>query len=168
MATMQPGPNHKWLDRFAGKWNTTMRMWMDPSAPPMETKGTAEFKWILDGRFMSQEYKGEMLMPDATGAMKKIPHSGIGFLGYDNFRNVYVGNWCDSMGTTMLVFTGNKSQDGKTMTMYGQMDEPMLDIIGRTVKYVTRIENDRKFVFSVYDLHVADDYKAFEITYEKQ
>src|SRR5829696_829066 len=79
MATTKSGPRHKWLDRFAGKWNTTTKIWMGgPGAPPMETKGSAEFRWVLDGRFMLQETKGEMLMPDATGQMKKIPHSGMG------------------------------------------------------------------------------------------
>ena len=169
IATTKPGPSHKWLDQFVGKWTTTTRMWMGgPGAPPAETKGSAEIKWVLDGRWLMQEAKGEMLMPDASGQMKRIPYSGMGLTGYDNFRRMYVGNWHDNITTAMLTFTGNRAPDGNVLTMYGEMDEPMLDTIGRTVKYVTKVENEKKFVFTVYDLLAGDNFKVFEITYERQ
>ena len=47
------------------------------------------------------------------------------------------------------------------------MDEPMLDVIGRTVKYVTRIISEDEHVFSIYDLHAGDDYKVLEITFKR-
>jgi hypothetical protein len=169
MATINPGPNHKWLDQFAGKWKTTTKMWMGgPGTPALETSGTAEIKWVLDGRYLHQEFKGEMMFPDETGQMKKMPHHGMGFTGYDNYRKMYVGNWQDNLSTAMLTFTGTKSPDGKTMTMYGQMDEPMLDTVGRMVKYVTRVESDKKFIFEIYDLHAGDNYKVIEVVYERQ
>ena len=39
--------------------------------------------------------------------------------------------------------------------------------MGRTVKYVTRIINDDKYVFEIIDLHASDDYKVIEITYTR-
>src|SRR4051812_3277937 len=71
MATVKPNQNHKWLEQFVGKWNTTTHMSMgEPGAAPLETKGTAEFRMINGGRILVQESKGEMLMPDPTGQFK--------------------------------------------------------------------------------------------------
>ncbi|MBC8108027.1 MAG: DUF1579 domain-containing protein [Anaerolineae bacterium] len=169
LATVKPNANHKWLEQFAGKWNTTTKMWMGgPDAPPTETKGTAEMKMVLDGRYLQQEAKGEMLMPDATGQMKPVQYSGMGLTGYDNYRHIYVGHWQDNLSTAMHVFSGQRDPAGKVLTMYGQMDEPMLDMIARHVKYVTTIDSDKKFTFAVYDLAAGDNHKALEIVYERQ
>jgi hypothetical protein len=72
------------------------------------------------------------------------------------------------MGTQLLTMRGNMSQDGKTLTMYGEMDEPMLGVKGRLVKYVTEIIDDNHHVFSVYDLHAGDDYKVVEVAYTRK
>jgi hypothetical protein len=168
MATTSPGPQHKWLDKFVGKWKCTSRMWMDPSMPPMESPGTAEIRWVLEGRWLLQDQKGEMIMPDAQGNMKKVPMNGMGFTGFDRFRKLYVGNWCSSVSTAMLPMSGTVDPSGKVLTMYGEMDEPMLDMVARQVKYVTRWETDDKFVFEVYDLAAGDNHKVVEVTYERQ
>ncbi|MGH7179921.1 MAG: DUF1579 domain-containing protein [Tepidisphaeraceae bacterium] len=168
MATVEPGPNHKFLDQFVGNWKTTTKVWMDPAAPPMQTAGTAEVKWVLGGRFILQQFKGAMLMPGPDGNMRKIPHEGMGLTGYDNFRHIYVGNWADNMGTALLSFSGTHVPGSKTLTMYGHMDEPMMDMVARTVKYVTTVESANKLVFAIYDLAAGDNYKVIEVTYEKQ
>ncbi len=48
------------------------------------------------------------------------------------------------------------------------MDEPMLGVVGRLVKYVTRIIDDDTHVFEIFDLHADDDYKVIEVTYERK
>ena len=40
-----PGDAHKPLERLAGTWTISQKMWMEPTTPPMESKGTAEFQW---------------------------------------------------------------------------------------------------------------------------
>lgn len=55
--SMKPGKHHAMLDRFVGTWETTTRMYMGgPGAPPAESKGTSEFKWVLGKRFLLQEH----------------------------------------------------------------------------------------------------------------
>ena len=44
-------------------------------------------KMILDGRFLHQEFNGEMM---------GSPFIGIGITGYDNGSKQYVSNWMDS------------------------------------------------------------------------
>lgn len=168
LATTTPGPQHKKLDYFAGNWTTVTKMWMDPSAPPVETKGTATMKWVLDGRFMLQESTGEMMMPDASGQMKPRKYQGMGLHGFDVYRGMFIGTWADNLSTTILTMAGMVDPSGKVFTYFGEMDEPMLDIRGRTVKYVTRIVDQDNFVFEVYDLLAGPDHKVFEIAYSRK
>ena len=164
-----PGEHHKLLEPFVGQWNTVTKTWWGgPGSDPVESTGTTEVKWVLDGRFIMDETKSEFMMPTPTGEMKSTPYRGLGLTGYDNFRNMYVGVWMDSMGTQMLTMKGTADPSGKVFTFYGEMDEPGLNMVGRTVKYVTRIINNDKHVFEIYDLPVGDDYKVMELTYTRR
>ncbi|MHC4990168.1 MAG: DUF1579 domain-containing protein [Planctomycetota bacterium] len=168
MKSLQPGKPHRMLDSSIGKWDTVTKMWWGgPGAPPVETNGTAEREWVLDGRFVLDKHESEMMMPDASGNMKPIPWEGMGLTGFDNNRNVYIGTWADSISTHLLTMKGTASPDGRTFTMYGEMDEPMLGMYGRIVKYVTRVISDDKQVFEIYDLAAGDDYKVVEVTYTR-
>lgn len=55
-----PGEPHKLFASLAGSWTTTAREWMEPGKPPTESTGTAEMKMLLDGRFLYQEYNGQI------------------------------------------------------------------------------------------------------------
>ncbi len=164
MAAMQehmklnaPGEHHKKLDAFIGKWNSASKMWMGgPGTPAMESSGTTERKWILGGRFMAEEYKGQMM---------GMPHEGFGLTGYDAYRNLYTSTWSDNMTTAILTMKGTADPTGKVFTYYGEMDEPHLKVAGRMVKYVTKIIDDDKHVFEIIDLHAGDNYKVIEVTY---
>lgn len=168
LATIKPGKHHELLDAHVGTWETSFRVWMDPSAPPVETKGVTQMKWILGKRFILQEYKGEMLMPDETGQMKSVPYEGMGTLGYDNYRNLYVGTWISNLQTNLLTMSGSMDPSGKALRMFGEMDEPMLNVIGRTVKYVTTMKDKDTLIFECFDLHASDTYKVFEIEYKRK
>ena len=45
--------------------------------------------------------------------------------------------------------------------------EPMLKVVGRTVKYIATIKSPDQYVFEVIDLHASDNYKVFEIVYDR-
>ena len=169
MESIQPGKHHQTLDQFAGQWDTVTRMWMaGPGSPPTETKGVSDVKWVLGKRFLLEEHKGEMLFPDASGEMKPVPYEGIGLWGYDNIRNLYVGSWASTAGTNLQMMSGSADPSGKLIRLFGEMDEPMLDVYGRLVKFETRVIDKDKHVFTIYDLHAADDYKVVEITYTRK
>ncbi len=154
-----PSEHHKHLDAFVGKWDTVQRMWMGgPDSPPTETKGTSEVKWVLDGRFIMEEHKGE--------SMGEL-YEGIGLFGYDNFRNMYVGTWASNQGTNLFTMAGQRDPSGKTWTYYGELDEPMLDVHARMVKCETIVESPDAHTFAIYDLHAGGDYKVVEMTYTR-
>src|SRR5512143_1691169 len=83
-----PGAPHQLLARMAGSWNVRSSCAMEPGKPPMESTGTSEQKMILGGRFLQQEFSGEMM---------GSPFTGIGVTGYDNHIKKYVSTWIDSM-----------------------------------------------------------------------
>lgn len=170
MALMTPAEHHKLMEGSIGKWETETKMWWGgPGSEPMVTKGRAERTWILGGRFVQERMFSEMQMPDmATGAMNTVPWEGMGIFGFDNYRKLYVGCWVDTMGTQMITMKGTVDPSGKVFTYYGEMDEPALGVIGRTVKYETRVMDDDHAVFSIYDLHAGADYKVVEVAYARQ
>ncbi|MGI9015226.1 MAG: DUF1579 domain-containing protein [Phycisphaerales bacterium] len=165
---MTPGPEHAQLARAAGTWDLTMKIYMaGPDAERTSYKGTSVITSELGGRFILDRARWTMMMPNATGAMEEIEVEGIGITGFDNTRQMYVGSWCDSMNTHLLTMAGSMPPGSNVLTMYGEMDEPMLNVFGRTVKYVITHIDDNHSTFAIYDLHAGDDYKVVEIEYTR-
>ena len=121
-----PGEAHKWLEPVVGTWDAKITMWMTPGAPPQESTGTSENKWVLGGRFVEQRYEGNFMGQ---------PFSGVGYTGYDNYKKKYIGTWMDTMGTMMMISQGDAA--GKTLTMTSTMDDIMK---GKTVTVKSEIK----------------------------
>lgn len=168
-ANAMPGENHKHLEHFVGSWDCTMKMWMGgPETKPTVSKGTAETKWILGKRYIQESIKAEMKMPGPDGKEMAMPFEGLGVTGYDNFKKIYVGTWADDMGTQLLTMRGSYDPAKKTLAMYGEMDEPAMDVYGRMFKGVTRVVDEDTHVFEMYDLYVGENFKVMEITYKRK
>ena len=112
---------------------------MEPGKPPVEGTGTCEQKMLLDGRYLQQEYSGEMM---------GSPFTGINLIGYDNHTKRYVSTWIDSMSTGIYYFEGDATADGKTITQESSYDDP---IRGPMVwRSITRIVNDNTLEYEMY------------------
>jgi Protein of unknown function (DUF1579) len=161
-AVATPGKAHERLAYFLGKWQIESKMWMggEGSGEPMVSKGEATFRWLMEGRWMAQEFSGSIPMMGA--------YNGFGISGYDNFRKQYVGCWVDSMGTALLNMSGSIDRTGRVIEQFGSMDEPMLDQVGKIAKYVTRITGDDSFAFEIHDLDIiGGNTKVLEMTYTR-
>src|SRR5437868_6987923 len=55
-----PGAMHQWMAKMDGTWDGDMTMWMNPDSPAMKTKGVAEYKMVLGGRYQEGLHKGDM------------------------------------------------------------------------------------------------------------
>jgi hypothetical protein len=153
-----PGAPHKLLAEMAGRWSVKSRWWMDPHEPPMESTGDSEQKMILDGRFLQQDFSGEMM----GGAF-----SGIGFTGYNNHNGKFVSIWMDSMGTGIYYFEGSAGSDGRTITQTCSYDDPVRGpLVWRSV---TRILDGDRLEFDMYttDSSGKED-KMGEMTYTRK
>ena len=153
-----PGGPHKLLAGMAGSWLTRTKCWMEPNTPAMESTGTCEQKMLLDGRFLQQEFTGEMM---------GSPFTGIGITGYDNHTKKYVSTWMDSMGTGIYFFEGTASADGKTITQESSYDDPVRGPM--KWRTVTRIVDDNSHLFEMYATDKGGkEEKMMEITYSRK
>ncbi len=168
MQLMAPGHVHQLMQQFVGEFNKTTAIYMNgPNAEPVITKGTSTRRSVLGGRFILQEENSTMMVPGPDGNEQPVPWNGLGMFGYDNFRNMLVGCWADSMGTQLLTMKGTVDPTGKVFTYYGEMDEPSIKVIGRTVKYVATIVDDDTQTFEIYDLAAGDNYRVVRVEYKR-
>jgi len=145
-----PGEAHKKLEQFAGTWDTSVKMWMQPNAPAQESKGVSENRMVLGGRYLEQRYEGTFM---------EQPFTGMGYTGYDNYKKKYVGTWMDSMGTGMMNAMGTADASGKTMTFTGEMDDFMAGKTQPFKETMTVVDNDHH-VFEMWS--PAPDGKMFK------
>ncbi|MCH9699216.1 MAG: DUF1579 domain-containing protein [Gammaproteobacteria bacterium] len=153
-----PGAPHKQFAKLAGEWTTKTKAWMQPGQPAEETTGTAVFKSLLGGRFLQQEF---------SGVMMGQPFTGIAIDGFDNLRQKYVSVWIDTMGTSVFIMEGTASEDGKTITMSGEHDEPGGGKM--THRSVWTIVDDNTQTFDMYGAHQGqEEMKMMEIVYKRK
>jgi len=153
-----PGEPHKQFAALVGSWTTSTKEWMEPGKPPTESTGTAEMKMLLDGRFLYQEYNGQMMGQ---------PFNGIGIDGYDNIRKKYVTAWMDTMGTGIFIMEGTASADAKTITLKGSHPEPGGGKMSH--RAVWKIIDNNNQTFDMYGAHHGQkETKMMEITYQRK
>ncbi|MGB2958238.1 MAG: DUF1579 domain-containing protein [Bacteroidota bacterium] len=157
-----PGDWHAKLNPVIGTWDVETKMWMggEGSGDPMVSKGTTSNSWILGGRYVRQDYKGEMMGQ---------PFIGIGMTGYDNFSKKYVSTWIDDMSTMYSTMEGSVDRSGKVFTFYGKMHEWSTGELDKMVKHVLRITSDDKHVFEIHDTYIGEpNTKVLELTYTRR
>ena len=168
-AACKAGKEHAQLAKAAGKWDITVKIWgMGPAAPPMVSKGTAEIESIHDGKFIKETLKYDMVMPDADGNMGTKTVTGFSIMGYNNFRKLYETVYFDNISTSFIQMSGTSPPGSNKVFLYGLMDEPMLDMVGRTIKAVATAVSDDKHLFELYDLAAGENYKVIEIEYVRK
>ena len=158
-AAGKPGAEHKALEPMVGDWNAEVKLWMAPDAPPNVTKGSAKSKWILGGRFVQQEFKGEFMGK---------PFQGIGLTGYDNMKKKYNSFWVDDVSTAMFTSEGGGESGGKAITLEGKYDCAMTGEKDKASKQIVRIVSRDKHVFEMYDPSQGPNVKTMEITYTRK
>ena len=141
-----PGPQHEALAFFLGTWDVSTRMVM-PGAPAMEpTKGTAEYSWLFEGRWLQQRFHGNMM-----GQTLET----FGLTGFDNYKGKYVLTWVDSISTRMTRCEGVVCDPtGVSLVFYGEGDEPMMRLHDKAFKVVQRREGEDAFVQEIWDLGI--------------
>lgn len=157
-AANTPGLGHKMLHTLAGDYDTTMRMWMDPAAPPMESKGSSHMKVVLDGRFVHEHLKGDVMGQ---------PFEGMGYFGFDNTLNQFNCAWVDNMNTSITFSKGSISADGKTITYVGSMNEPMTREVAKSFMIQTTFHSADHHVMEMSEILYGEKFKVMEIEYHR-
>src|ERR1700761_4799841 len=115
MAYSTPGAIHQMLAKSAGTWNATVSMWMQPGTQPASSSATCVNEMILGGRYLQSKNSGNFMGQ---------PFEGIGLMGYDNAKKVFVNSWVDNMGTGIMNMTGTWDEATKSIKFSGTMVDP--------------------------------------------
>jgi hypothetical protein len=159
MKYAMPGEHHKHLAPTVGTWEATSKFWMGPGAQPEEGKGTSVNEWALGNRFVRQKFEGNMAGQS---------FSGLGYTGYDNYKQKYVGVWMDSMSTLIMNSTGACDGTGKVIIMFSEFDDPVSGKVKKS-KAVLRVVNNDHHTFEMYDSTPEGvEFKSLEIHYKRK
>jgi hypothetical protein len=137
-----PSSFHQHLRPLAGEFDGVTLYLPGPVGESRESKARFQRRWILNGLFLAEEYEGQLF---------KRPFSSFGLIGYDIGRKTYVAAWCDTMDSSLDMFTGEASDDGKVITFKCTYDDPVSREL-RIMKYIFRIESDDRHMIELFNV----------------
>jgi hypothetical protein len=154
-----PGPEHQHLKRLVGRWDVATKMWMGPDAPATEGKAKASFEPVFGGRFVMQKYRGEFM---------GMAFDGLGFEGFDRFKQKYTSLWMDSMGTALMLMTGTCDADGQHCNFYASMDDAWTGERDKLIRAESWWQDDDTHGFRMFDrLPGGKEFKVMEAVYTR-
>jgi len=160
------GENHKLLGHGVGTWAYTVKMWMNPSAAPSESSGSAVVKPIMDGRYLVSDHIGKMQMPGPDGKMTDLEFKGMAIEGYDNAKKKFVSSWVDNMGTGIMNSEGTYDAANKTFNYHAEY-EPMPGMKTKIREVIKIIDNDHH-TFEFFEDRGGTEVRIMEITYTRK
>ena len=159
MEYMTPGDMHKLLATMEGEWTMEGRMWMDPSAQPVNSKGEATYKMILGGRYQESEFKGDFMGQ---------PFEGKGLMAYDNIKKKFESSWIDNMGSGIMRTEGSYDAGKKTFALDGTAVDPTT---GKECKIreTLQVVDDDTHVMTMYNtMGGKPEFKSMEMTFKRK
>jgi hypothetical protein len=155
MALHRPGPAQAALEPLVGSWSVATKTWMGPG-DPVESEGTAEHTWTMDGRVLRQSFEG---------TFAGMPFSGVGYLAHDNFKKEYQNVWMDSFSSGFGFHTGSANDDGTVFTLHGTWAGPMGTFDQR---YVWTIVDENTLRMESFARQGEQEWKEMELTYTRR
>lgn len=128
---------------------------MDPDGPANVSQGTSKASWILGGRFLEEEFHGEMMGK---------PYMGRGLFGFNNTKQKFQSVWLDDVNTAIITAEGKGENGYKVITLEGKVDCAGTGQRDINMKEVFRILSADKHVLEMSH----DGRKTMEITYTRQ
>ncbi len=154
MEAAQPTDHHKALKKMVGNFSVESTAWFGPM--PEKTTATSTNTLVLGGRYLHTEYRG---------SVANQPFNGIGYLGWDNLAENYVGIWMDDMSTQILKDAGPE-MDGKTMTTHGTQMAPGGIVMKSRTAYEF-ISNDRYTMTMYHTAPGAEEQKVLHLVFNR-
>lgn len=154
-----PGESHRYLDPMVGDFSAKATFWESASAMPQTSNAQAKSRWILDGRFVLTDFRGQMFGDS---------FEGVAMMGYDNAKQCYVSTWADTTSTALLpIAEGTCSRDGKVFTSTRRKQAPSSGAWTTERCVTTVVSRDRH----TFEMFVTPDggteYRALEIVYTR-
>jgi hypothetical protein len=117
----RPGREHECLKALVGTWELTA------SGTGSDARGSAVYKSIFDGRFITEEVK----VPLGQFTME-----WMGIYGYDPHKKKYTAVWVDNMDTTTESGEATPSPTGREFNFRGEHVDPRS---GKMAAYTWRV-----------------------------
>jgi len=153
-----PGPGHKALQALVGDWKAEVKCWMDPAGSPEVSQGTAKANWKFNGRFLEEEFHGEMMGK---------PFTGQTLLGFDNTKQTFNSVWLSDTQTSMFTSEGKGDSGNKVITLEGKASCAATGRKDIPMRTVLRVISPDKHVLEMFDGSKGNA-KTMEITYIRQ
>ncbi len=134
-----PGPAHADFANQVGAWNASMKMQMEPDAPPMTIPGTSTIRTAMGGRYLIENYRCDFMGQ---------PFEGMLIQGYDNLAQEYWTIWIDSMSTGYTLSRGVKISENVIETHGSMHDAQTPD--GRPTRSLIE-HKDGTVIFTMFD-----------------
>jgi hypothetical protein len=109
-AAPKPGPEHKRLEAFLGKWNTEGQAQTSPYGPAGKITAVDTFEWLPGGFFMPHRW-------DTRQGATEI--KGMEVIGYDSKDKIYTSRFFDNFGNSGLF---KATVQGNTWTWTGDSE----------------------------------------------
>ena len=136
---MTPGDMHKVLAAMSGKWTAEVSSRISEVATEEKSTSACENKMIFDGRYMQRT---------RTGTIMGKPFEGMGIIGYDNAKKIFVSTWQDNMSTGILYLEGPYDAATKTITVKGTWMDPLKRNI--EIRETFTMPDDKTQVIAIY------------------
>ncbi len=160
MEASSPGPHHESMKAGVGTWDIKGEWYTEPGADPIAWTGTATQELILGGRFLTQHAE--------SPGMMGMPFEGYGLSGFDILAGKHVDTWIDNMGTIILTYQGECSDNCGKIVSYS---DPYVDPMTRTEKtqrIVTEKTGDDTMTVTFFETEgEADEIKRGVIWYAR-
>ena len=129
----KPGKEHAFLAEAEGEWSVKI------ASPGGDMTGKCVYKMAHNGIWLTSHL--DMKMPEG-------PFTGQGLDTFDPIKKKFVAIWVDSMSAAPLILDGDRSPDGKKITMTGKGPGPD----GKSTDYKTETEyvSKDKHVFKMW------------------
>jgi len=158
-AAGKPGPGHQALNALEGSWKAEVKCWMDPGGSPEVSQGTAKATWKFNGRFLEEEFHGQMMGK---------PFTGRTLLGFDNTKQTFNSVWVSDTQTSMFTSEGKGDSGNKVITLEGKATCPASGQKDIPMKTVLRVISPDKHVLEMFDGSKGANAKTMEIIYTRQ
>ena len=102
-----PLPEHAWLAKYVGEWESSAEMQCDPTQPPMLCTGTESARML----------GGHWLVAQGSSDMGPMRFESVLTLGFEPQRQIYIGSWIDSMTGYFWQYEGAVNAAGTTLSL---------------------------------------------------
>lgn len=155
---MTPGTMHEMMAKLSGDWKTIHKFWMDPAGEPMSSEGTAKTEMILGGRYQMSKFSGSLM---------GMPMEGVWMMGFDNVSQEFTAIWIDNMGTGTAIAKGKYDESGKTISMDGNMIDPISKTDMKFKQYLIMVDDNKYTMEMKLDVN-GQEFKSMEIEFTRK